>query len=176
MAEKSSSRLDLLYRISQTLNSSLELDVVMESLMDEVISVTKAERGFLMLYDADGALSFRTARGMDQQTIEESEFSISRGIVERVAQQGNPLLTSNAQMDERLDKRASVKLYGLRSVLCVPISQKEKVDTYIIFRLSSRKRYDFLLNLLWNRNSSYSLIEAPITAPITMPRIVGGRK
>jgi len=40
---------------------------------------------------------------MDQQTIEESGFSISRGIVERVAQEGNPLLTGNAQLDERLD-------------------------------------------------------------------------
>jgi len=58
LAEKSSSRLDLLYRISQTLNSSLELDVVMESLMDEVISVMNAERGFLMLYEADGTFSF----------------------------------------------------------------------------------------------------------------------
>lgn len=127
MAESSSARLDLVYRISQSLNSSLELDVVMESLMDEVISATNAERGFLMLFEEDGTLSFRTARGMDRQTIEESEFKISRGIVERVAHEGIPLLTSNAQLDERLDQRASVKLYGLRSVLCVPIQQKEDV-------------------------------------------------
>jgi len=127
LAETSSDRLDLLYRISQSLNSSLELDVVMESLMDGVISATNAERGFLMLLDENGKLGFRTARGMEQQTIEKSEFSISRGIVERVTHEGIPLLTSNAQVDERLDKRASVKLYGLRSVLCVPIQQKEKV-------------------------------------------------
>ena len=50
MAESSGSRLELLYRISQTINSSLDLDVVMESLMDEVILATHAERGFLMLY------------------------------------------------------------------------------------------------------------------------------
>lgn len=49
MIEPSSPRLELLYRISQTINSSLDLDVVMETLMDEVISATKAERGFLML-------------------------------------------------------------------------------------------------------------------------------
>ena len=43
MAETSGSRLELLYRISQTINSSLDLDVVMESLMDEVILATHAE-------------------------------------------------------------------------------------------------------------------------------------
>lgn len=120
-------RLDLLYRISQTINSSLDLDVVMESLMDEVISATQAERGFLMLINPEGELVFRTARGMDQNTIEESDFKISRGIVERVAREGTPLLTSNAQTDERLDMRASVKLYGLRSVLCVPIILKDEI-------------------------------------------------
>ena len=126
MAESSGSRLELLYRISQTINSSLDLDVVMESLMDEVILATHAERGFLMLFDEQGQLSFRTARGMDQQDIEESEFKISRGIVERAAKEATPLLTSNAQLDQRFDTRASVKLYGLRSVLCVPIIQKEE--------------------------------------------------
>ena len=124
MAEPSSARLELLYRISQTINSSLDLDVVMESLMDEVIFATRAERGFLMLYDENKQLSFRTARGMDQQDIEESEFKISRGIVERAAKEATPLLTSNAQLDQRFDTRASVKLYGLRPVLCVPIIQK----------------------------------------------------
>ncbi len=54
MIEPSSPRLELLYRISQTINSSLDLDVVMETLMDEVISATKAERGFLMLLNEAG--------------------------------------------------------------------------------------------------------------------------
>jgi len=127
LAEPTNTRLDLLYRISQTINSSLDLDVVMETLMDEVISATRAERGFLMLLDNNRRLEFRTARGMDQRTIEESDFKISRGIVERVAEEASPLLTSNAQIDQRFDTRASVKLYGLRSVLCVPIIQKDDV-------------------------------------------------
>ena len=127
MPDPSSGRLDLLYRISQTINSSLDLTTVLETLIDEIIQATRAERGFLMLYDAEKRLVFKTARGMDQSMIEESDFKISRSIVDRVAQEGIPLLTSNAQMDERLDKRASVKLYGLRSVLCVPITLKDQV-------------------------------------------------
>ncbi len=127
MPNPSGGRLDLLYRISQTINSSLDLTTVLDTLIDESIQATRAERGFLMLYDAEKQLVFKTARGMDQRTIEESDFKISRGIVEHVAQEGIPLLTSNAQIDERLDNRASVKLYGLRSVLCVPITLKDKI-------------------------------------------------
>ena len=127
MPKPSSERLELLYRISQTINSSLDLNTVLDVLIDESIQATHAERGFLMLYDTDKQLVFKTARGMDARTMETSELKVSRGIVERVAESGQPLLTSNAQLDERLDMRASVKLYGLRSVLCVPILLHEQV-------------------------------------------------
>ena len=153
MAEPSSARLELLYRISQTINSSLDLDVVMETLMDEVISATRAERGFLMLLSDAGRLEFRTARGMDQRTIEESDFKISRGIVDRVAAEASPLLASNAQLDQRFEARESVKLYGLRSVLCVPIIQKNQVlgviyvDNRFQYGIFSQEDLDLLTSI-----------------------------
>ena len=61
-------RLALLLSLSQTLNSSLDLDTVLNHLIDEVIQTMRAERGFVMLYDASGELTFRVARGMDQST------------------------------------------------------------------------------------------------------------
>lgn len=121
------SHLALLYRVSQALNSTLELDHVLDTVMDEVIAAVHAERGFLMLREADGALTFRVARGMDQQAIEQPEFQVSRGIVERVAREGRPLLTSNAMDDARLATRDSINILGLRAVLCVPLLLKEAV-------------------------------------------------
>ena len=64
-SQPSSDRLALLYRLSQTFNSSLDLDEVLNSVMDEVIAVTRAERGFVMLHETDGKPVFRVARGMD---------------------------------------------------------------------------------------------------------------
>jgi sigma-B regulation protein RsbU (phosphoserine phosphatase) len=61
---------------------------------------------------------------MDQQTIESPEFQVSRGVVDRVFREGQPLLTSNAQEDSRLDGRASIVALGLRSILCVPLRHK----------------------------------------------------
>jgi sigma-B regulation protein RsbU (phosphoserine phosphatase) len=117
-------RLALLYRVSQTFNSSLDLDRVLDLVMDEVIATTGAERGFLMLYDDGGELVFAAARGMDRQTIETPEFQVSRGVVDRVAREGQPVLTSNALVDERLGGRASIIGLGLRSILCVPLLLK----------------------------------------------------
>jgi serine phosphatase RsbU (regulator of sigma subunit) len=117
----------LLYQLSQTFNSSLDLDEVLNRVMDEVIIATRAERGFLMLFDEQGELAFRAARGMDQHTILDPMFQISLSVVQGVARQGQPVLTGDAQVDPRFSMRQSVKLLGLRSILCVPLRIKERV-------------------------------------------------
>lgn len=121
----SSERLTLLYSISQTFNSSLDLDEVLNIVMDEVVKATNAERGFVVLRDAEDEIDFRAARGMDQTTLDDPEFQISRGVVEEVAKDGQPVLTSDAQLDERFSGRQSVVNLGLRSIMCVPLKVKE---------------------------------------------------
>jgi serine phosphatase RsbU (regulator of sigma subunit) len=122
----SDDRLELLYRLSQTFSSSLDVDEVLNRVMDEVIAVLRAERGFVMLCEGDH-LAFRAARGLDQQTIDQPQFEVSRGIVDQVAQHGRPVLTSNAQNDARFSMRESVVGLSLRSILCVPFEMKGRV-------------------------------------------------
>ncbi len=122
-----SDRLALLYHLSQTFNSSLDLEEVLNRVMDEVVAATHAERGFVMLRDEiEGKLVFKAARGLDQTTIEDPQFQISRSVVDRVAADGQPILTSDAQNDARFNIRQSVVFLGLRSILCVPLKLKEK--------------------------------------------------
>jgi len=120
-------RLDLLYRLSQTFNSSLDLDQVLNLVMDEVIAATHAERGFVVLRESDGGLAFRAARGMDRETIDDPGFQISRGVVEWVAEEGQPVLTRDAQAHGQFGERASIRELGLRSILCVPLELRERV-------------------------------------------------
>src|SRR3972149_3766147 len=51
-ADSRTGHLDTLYEISKTITSSLDLDEVLNLVMDKVIEVTGAQRGFLMLKDA----------------------------------------------------------------------------------------------------------------------------
>ncbi len=127
LPQPSAERLALLYRLSQTFNSSLDLDEVLNRVMDEIITTVRAERGFVMLRDDDGKLVFHAARGMEQETIDDPQFQVSRSVVERVANEGHPILTNDAQSDDRFSMRQSVRFLGLRSILCVPLCAKEQV-------------------------------------------------
>ncbi|MBN2302949.1 MAG: GAF domain-containing protein, partial [Anaerolineae bacterium] len=57
----------------------------------------------------------------------QGDFIISRTIVDDVAQTGDPVLTTNAQADERYSAQESVVLHALRSILCVPLTLKGQV-------------------------------------------------
>jgi sigma-B regulation protein RsbU (phosphoserine phosphatase) len=149
-SQSTGDRLELLYHLSQAFNSTLDLDEVLNRVMDEVIATTHAERGFVMLHENDGRLTFRAARGMDQTTIQDPQFQVSRSIVERVAREGRPLLTSDALQDDRLSMRRSVTILGLRSVLCVPLKTRDRisgvvyVDSRIRAGIFSRADLDLL--------------------------------
>lgn len=117
-----------LYEITRSLNSSLELDVVLENVMDRVIGVAGAERGFLMLRsETTGELEFRVARGINRSDLESPEFQVSTTIVKHVEKTRLPLLTDNAQFDSRLKGGGSIMVLGLRSILCVPILVRDRL-------------------------------------------------
>src|SRR5574337_1122291 len=72
-------RLAALYEVSQALNSSLNLDEALVIVMDAAIGLTRAERGFLMLFDDETSeLAFRVARSSKQETLFESGFEVRR--------------------------------------------------------------------------------------------------
>lgn len=125
-------QLRALQTISGTINSSLDLPEVLRQVMDAIIELTGAERGFLMLSDEEsGALEVQVARNMDRETIERSSFDISRSIVQRVARSGEPVVTINAQTDPRFSGQESIISYNLRSILCVPLKIRERITGVI---------------------------------------------
>jgi len=113
-----------LTEISQVINSSLELDEVLRIVMDTIIGLTGAERGFLMLKNEKGEMDVRIARNWEQESINPSEVVISRSVVQRVIADGRPVLTTNAQEDPRFGGQESIVAYNLRSILCVPLQAK----------------------------------------------------
>ena len=115
-------RLALLYEVSQTLGSTLDLAEVLNRVMDAIIQLTGAERGFLMLFDRDsGQLDLQAGRNVDKETIEGRGMEVSRTVIRRVADLGTPVVTSNAQEDPRFANQASVIGYALRSIMCAPL-------------------------------------------------------
>ncbi|HLO29925.1 MAG TPA: HD domain-containing phosphohydrolase [Anaerolineales bacterium] len=119
------SELGALMNVGQMINSSLGLKRVLEEVMDSLITLMRAERGFLMLREANGELSVRIARGIAHINLEEDAFKVSKTVVRKVVESGAPVLTTNAQADPRFDAQMSVAAYQLRSILCVPLKLKD---------------------------------------------------
>src|SRR6188474_3024790 len=125
--EQRHSHLQALAGIGQVVNSTLEIDEVLQTVMDTIVRLTGAERGFLMLRDERGEMAIRTARNWEQESINQNEFAISRTVVQRVIDCGEAVLTTNAREDPRFDGQASIIAFNLRSILCVPLTVKSEL-------------------------------------------------
>jgi PAS domain S-box-containing protein len=125
--EQQFNHLQALAGIGQVVNSTLEVDEVLQIVMDTIVRLTGAERGFLMLRDEQGEMVIRTARNWEQESINKSEFAISRTVIQRVIDSGEGILTTNAREDPRFDGQASIIAFNLRSILCVPLRVKTEL-------------------------------------------------
>ncbi len=117
-----SDRLHILSRVIRIVRTLTGLEDILEVLMDHLIELLGAERGFIMLRDPNtNALRFTTARNFSKQNLYDEEYQVSRSIVYKVVQTKRPLLTSNAQQDARFQQATSIQAFGIRAVLCAPI-------------------------------------------------------
>jgi adenylate cyclase len=125
-AERELAKLRTLGRVAETVNSSLELDVVLRRVLDTAVEVMKAERGFLMVANAEGKLELTTTYGIDRATVEGVDMRPSQTTVRRVFETGEPIVTTDAQQDPRFNVNLSVRALRLRSIICVPLAIKAR--------------------------------------------------
>ncbi len=118
-----------LLALSRRLNSELRLAPLLDQVIDTVIELTAAERGFLLLFRPGSRteLEVVVARNFEQSTLEGEQVRVSRSIAERAARTGEVVLTVDAAFDARFGAAESVAAMKLRSVLAVPLRQKGRV-------------------------------------------------
>jgi adenylate cyclase len=117
----------LLYELARDLSSTLDLDVVLAKVMDRVITLMKASRGFIVLVDpVDGSLSMQMSSG-EADAEKAREFLGSRTVIEHVVTTGQGVVTTDASLDDRFKGQQSVIMQNLRSVIAVPLVTKGNV-------------------------------------------------
>ena len=109
-----------LLEISRHANSTLVLSDLLDFVLDTVVEVTGAERGFLMLREGKN-MAVETARNMDREKVKGPDFKVSRSIAEYVLESSSPVLCGNAVKDRRFSGFASVYNLNMKSVLCAPV-------------------------------------------------------
>ena len=117
----------LLYELARDMSSSLELDIVLRNVMDRVINLMKASRGFIVLVDpTTRALSVQVSGG-DADPKKSREFLGSRSVIEQVVRTGKAVMSTDATLDDRFKGQQSVILQNLRSIIAVPLVTKDSV-------------------------------------------------
>jgi transcriptional regulator with GAF, ATPase, and Fis domain len=96
------------------------VDELLETLMDEVVALTGADKGFLLMMQA-GEPRVRTARNVNKETIAASIDHVSDSIINRVLESREPLIVSDALNDAKFNASISVMQLRLCSVMCVPL-------------------------------------------------------
>ena len=119
-------RENVFYELARDLSSSLELDVVLGKVMERVISMMKASRGFIVLVDATGIMSVQMSGG-DADPERSKEFLGSRTVIEHVVRTGTAVVSTDASIDDRFKGKQSVILQNLRSIIAVPLVTKGTV-------------------------------------------------
>jgi DNA-binding NtrC family response regulator len=105
------------------LTSERDPSRLLSVITDGAISLSGAERGYVLLVDEQGALSATTVRGAEN-TLGKKTAAFSRSIAETVLLDAEPIVTVDAAHDTRVQDYMSVHRLMLKSVACLPIESR----------------------------------------------------
>lgn len=113
--------------VTRRINAEVDQDAVLGTIVDSLVSLVAADRGFLMLRSPDGELQFAIARDKKGEPLEEKKFRVSRGVVDEVAASGETRLIDDAAASDAYNARMSIVSLSLRTILCVPLKAQHGV-------------------------------------------------
>jgi transcriptional regulator with GAF, ATPase, and Fis domain len=112
-----------LFEFSEKLLSNYDLGQLLEALMDAVITITNADKGFLILLEGQ-ELRVKVARNLKRENLADALRQLSDSIVDKVVQTKKALIVSDALHDQEFSNAMSVMSLKLSSVMCVPLLER----------------------------------------------------
>lgn len=132
-------RLQVLYRVTMVARS-LDVQAILRDAVGLLLEVIEAERGSIFLKDAGGQLVEAAAEGRGRGG---AQAGVSRGILAQALQEGEAILTRDAQEDHRFAANQSIYTFGIRSALVVPLRvQEEVLGVLHLDKRDSRRPFD----------------------------------
>ncbi len=119
-------RLRLAARLNQEIALEVRQDRLLPRILQNLMSVLKADRGVILLAEQPGApLEPRAVRVRGDIPTDEA-ISLSKTILNKVLKERTALITNDAQKDDRFSSAHSVILAGIRSTMCAPLITRDK--------------------------------------------------
>jgi len=115
-----------LQRFSEGLMRRESLAELLEELMDSVVEITGAAKGFLVLFE-DGRPAIKVARNVRRENLSDTVTQLSDSIIARVVETKRSIIVSDAQNDDKFKSAESVINLKLSSVMCVPLMERGRM-------------------------------------------------
>jgi len=122
-------RLEHLMEVTKFVNSTLNLETLLDRMLEIFTDVLNAEAGSILLLDEEkDELFFAAATGEKKDSIKNIRVPIGEGVVGWVAREDKPVLIADAQNDPRFFKQADQKTkFKTKTIVAVPLKTKEKL-------------------------------------------------
>ena len=114
-------RMDSIFSVVEAMGSGSVLEDVLTLIVDSALTNTSAERGFVMLANAAGALVVRTARAEGGIELLGTPFTTSRRIPRDVFSTGKTRIVPDLREPPLAAQHEESVAAGIRHVVCVPI-------------------------------------------------------
>jgi len=110
-----------LQAFSELLAKPADLEGLLEELIDQVVAISKASKGFLVLSSGEGQYEIVVARNVERKSVEDPSELLSDNIIREVITSKQAQIISDAYADDRFQNSLSVMALKLCSVMCVPL-------------------------------------------------------
>jgi transcriptional regulator with GAF, ATPase, and Fis domain len=114
-----------------------EPNAVLRAILEQAVTLTRADRGLFVEVLERGELAFRVLHGFEPKHLEGEAGGFSRQVFQRVLTSGNEVMLANALDDPFYGSIASVQAMKARAILCMPIRTTDHVTALI--HLETRK-------------------------------------
>jgi transcriptional regulator with GAF, ATPase, and Fis domain len=115
-----------LYEFSERLIHQRDLAELLDALMDAVIQITNADKGFLVLLEGD-TIDVKVARNLNRENIADAVSQLSDSIIAKVVRSRKPVIVSDAMRDDEFSAAKSVMQLKVSSVICVPLLDRGRL-------------------------------------------------
>ena len=119
--------LHVLYRADKVLRDIGDFKQLLEDLIDMIMEVIPASRGYIFLMNRDTNMPVPYVRRAPDPVSVDTEIVVSNTILQTAVKQRESLISNDALIDERFTHSRSVANANVRSAMCAPLLNRNKV-------------------------------------------------
>jgi diguanylate cyclase (GGDEF)-like protein len=137
MAELTENRIPLddlmvFHQLARSLNSSLDLDTILRTILEQMERLITADMWtLLMMDDSRSELYYAIAAGNGESALRDLRVHVGEGVAGWVAEHGETLIVPESEDDPRLQHTLASDISAVRSVIAMPLRGRKGVQGVI---------------------------------------------